>query len=481
MSRPRSVGVLALAVLLLIGGSWLLGLHDASAPATRAGSLRDASSEEAPRFATGAVEQVEMADPDEPAPVATPLEPPDDSTVIAGRVIFTTGEAAPGLRVCAWPPTEPPTSAELALVRSPRSALTDETGRFAIAGLAPDAIYSVGAGGRGIYGVIEGGDGKVAAGTLDVTLTVGRIWGVHLLIRDENGEPPVTNVALRGRGPGYQQPKGCLRLLPNAAPLLEVVGMTEEQLNKRDVDEAILLCLGGDEPPEPMNVGGQIAGYEPYRAQVPLGLLSEGLPAFVVRARRLCQGFGRLTVQCIGTGPGDVPPKSPPRGRDRIWVEMTPTDEESRIIGFSLKLGSIPWRGATFDHIPIGRYGVRLWTEHRFLSVPFEDQPQQDFEVFAGDNLLQFDVGSLGAVELDVRRPDGSAWHRELNVELSSESWGEIQQHATLGGPPYVIDALPVGRYRFHIQYPFAADAVGEADGYVTVDGMRIQRVIARP
>ncbi|HEX5009680.1 MAG TPA: hypothetical protein VFY71_04705 [Planctomycetota bacterium] len=403
------------------------------------------------------------------------------STLIAGRVDFTTGESAPGLRVVAWPPMEPPTSAELALDPPPRSALTDEAGRFWISGLEKGALYTVGAAGLGVYVVGSDNVARVSAGTIDLVVTVGRVYGVHVVIRDEHGERLTTNPALRGRGPNWSQPKGCLQELPQSLPLMDLIGLGEAEHSDQVPDGVILLCLGGAAPPEPASVGGQVAGYDAYHEQIALGPLSAGLPTYVIRVRRLCDGFGKLTVQCFGTGPTVASRTGPKCGRDRVWVEMTPKDEEHRYMGFELDLGAIPWRGATFDQIPMGRYDVRLWTEHRFLSVPFEDQAAQDFEVFAGGNVLQFDVGALGAVELDVRRPDGSAWQRHMNVELYSESWGNIRQVAMFEAPPYTIDALPVGRYRFHVQYPFAAESVGEADGYVTVDGSRVQNVTARP
>jgi hypothetical protein len=127
------------------------------------------------------------------------LQPTDTSTWIAGSVAFTTGEpGGAGDHVVAWPPTESPTTAELHADPPPPSSLTDDTGRFCITGLKAGTTWSVRAAGRGVYSCRSKAD-KTAAGTLDLALTVARIWGVRVLIRDENGDPPARTRTSRPR------------------------------------------------------------------------------------------------------------------------------------------------------------------------------------------------------------------------------------------------------------------------------------------
>jgi hypothetical protein len=485
MTRARLALLLGLALLVAIV-AWLLAQQPVpSAPPASEPRTAPTPAEAPPSFASveaADAPRPEGSEPETPAPVATALRPTDTSTWIAGTVAFTTGEpAGAGVHVVAWPPAEPPTTAELQAHPPPPFSITDESGRFCITGLKRGATYTVRAAGPGLYSSPTSKADKTAAGTLDLALTVARLWGVRVLIRDENGDPPITNPDLTGRGPNYQQPHGSLGLISSSFPLLEFTGLTEADLTEHDRDAAVLLCLVGAEAPEPATVGGQVAGYEKYVEKVPLGFLGDGLPTHVIRIHRVCDTFASLSVQCFGTGPAFEPPATK-YGRGRVWVEFTPKDEQHSAMGFRLVLGSVPWKAMSFDRIPVGLYAVRLWTEHRFLSVPFEDQPMRDFEVLPGDNQLEFDVGALGAIELDVQREDGSAWKRHVNFEMGREEWGDnIKETDSLGGPPYVIDALPVGRYRVKITYPFAMQVEADSDGYVTVDGSRVPHVLARP
>jgi hypothetical protein len=500
MNRTRIALLLALAALVVLLGWMLQRATEASDASEARVERREVPAESVPSFGEVSPATTVLAGDGSGAavsPAAAVLAPPDTATMIAGSVSFPDGTSVgAGVRVVAWRGFVPPTAAQLEGDSAPPSAQTDEFGHFCITGLAAGELHRIRAVGRGLYSLRSGIkdprlealksgvniDG-VAAGTLDAALVVARIYGVKVLIRDENGEPPVTNPAF-GRRAGYSQPKGSFDTLPESAPLLELAGLREEDRSGDDPDAWMMLCLAGAQPPEPLATGGQVAGYERYKQDIPLGPLSEGLPTVVIRIHRLCEVFARLRVECLGTGPRlEARPELPARGRRReeLWVEMSPVDETGKAIGFRLRLGALPWSGVAFDQIPVGRYNVRLWSPHRFLSVPHEDQPMQPFEVFPGDNLLNFDVGALGALELDVRSEDGTAWQHQLNLELYDEKWGgQFSQNASFLAPPYLIEALPVGRYRVKATWPVAAQAEGDADGYVTVDGLGLQHVPLR-
>jgi len=495
--RLRPVLLLACLLLAALGAWWLLSRDEARPAASAVLSAPAPTPPQAKFTAAGAASTTEplpaVSAPRAHAPgapaAATPVVP-DDSSDISGVVRLVSGElAGPGIHVAAWPTDEAPSETDVrgamevpvgSVTSNPRPPLvfaqTDESSAFRISGLIAGQIYTVCAAARGMYTPNDGMPWKVMPGTTDLAVAVARVYGVRVLVRGEDGELPLSNPALWSRGITVPPPPQ--QLLSITSPLIPLIGLDGVESLPRGRDDVVLLCLVGADEPGPLSVGGRVAGYESFHRDVPLTPVSAGLPTVEIRLRRICEAFARVTIEVLGAGPRLEPSAAPTGGRSsHAWVELTPIDQR-KSMGFELTLDRMPWQGVTFDNIPVGRYFVRLWTPHRFLSVPFEDQPMREVEILPGDNLLSFDVGTVGAIELLPRRADGRPLLGPVNVELGSESWGRgIQQSASFNQPPYVLEGLPVGRYRVSITYPFEAACDADADGYFRVDGSRLQSI----
>jgi hypothetical protein len=517
--RLRPVLLLVFVQLVALGAWWLLtrdGAHAAapsvlSSPVSTPPRASFDSAGAAPAAEALPIVAGQPADDSSGLAVASDVAP-DAGSGISGIVRLVSGElAGAGITVAAWPTDEEPSLADVRAAMEipvggtavppgspvgstsvspgspvgsasghpgslPALAQTDQSSAFLISRLVEGRTYTVCAAGRGVYTPHAGMPRSVSPGTSDLAVVVARVYGVRLVVRGEDGELPRSHPALGGIG--MTVPRDPAQLLPITSPLIPLIGLDGAESLPRGRDDVTVLVLAGAEEPGPLSVGGRVAGYEAWHREVPLSPVSAGLQTVEVRIRRLCEAFARMTIECLGAGPRLDPPGGAAWGRrSRPWVELTPVDER-KSMGYELTLDRMPWQGVTFDNVPVGHYSVRLWTPHRFLSVPFEDQPMREVEILPGDNLLSFDVGTVGAIELQPRRADGRPALGPVNVQLVSGSWGSgIQLGAGFNQPPYVLEGLPIGRYRVSITYPFEAVCDTEPDGYVLVDGSRLQSI----
>jgi hypothetical protein len=104
---------------------------------------------------------------------------------------------------------------------------------------------------------------------------------------------------------------------------------------------------------------------------------------------------------------------------------------------------------------------------------------------------VSFEVGTVGALELHPRRTDGRSWEGMASFEIAGDMGGDgtprfrsatdpgafrFQNSVQFTHAPYLVEALPVGRYRVTMTVPFHAE-IDSDNGSLIVDGARVQSV----
>jgi hypothetical protein len=114
--------------------------------------------------------------------------------------------------------------------------------------------------GRGLYTPYGTASSRTDSGKLDLVVIVARVYGVHVLVRDEQGKPPRAEDSLRRSG--CSLPHAVTGHLALDMPLVECLGLRASELRSTTRDDFVVLCLAGATEPGPLSLGVGIAGYE---------------------------------------------------------------------------------------------------------------------------------------------------------------------------------------------------------------------------
>lgn len=403
-----------------------------------------------------------------------------------GQLVDTRGQSVgPGVLVVAMPyfhaqPDASRVEDLRARTHDAPSARTDEGGRFELNGLDPKERYTLWGAGAG-WVLADESAAEVLAGQ-HLVRRADPMWAVALELRDDLGEPARVPLDLVSRGAERAEflgpPLEAWPLESNAA-LWNGLGALREELppNVR------LFAFSGGNPESqetPFVYQALFPGYESASRQVRAARVGQGqLPRERVTLSRRAQQFGEFELMHLDSQGGLSPI---PSGElvlfdenqvFNLWVPATPEG--------SLRLGPVPF----------GRYGFRFRSEDGISQSvePPEGVPTELLVVGPDPSLATIELGAGGSVEIEVNLLDGRPHWGSLSVLIGEPGsvWfdedGAIEwtgvHRVHFSGPPYRIDHLPSGFFRFVLDSPFQIEIEGGRDLQVIPDQLQLVRLQA--
>jgi hypothetical protein len=354
------------------------------------------------------------------------------------------------------------------------SAHTDADGRFELTGLDPEARYLLRGGGSG-WVLRDDGEARVLAGTHAVR-TADPLWAAAVELLDTDGRPAAVSLALEPQGAERAEFLGT-RLetwpLETSAVRWNGLGAAREALPPH---VRLFAFTGGDPDAEvaPFVYQALFPGYEAASRRVDavrVGRRPLRREALTLSPR--ATGFGQLELMHLGTA-GELRPL--PEGELVMF-------DDSQV--FRLHVRETESGSATLGPIPFGRYGYQFKAADGTVQSR-EQADGQQLQVLVGREpaLARVDLGPVGSVELRVRTPDDRPFWGSLTVLIGEPSgvWFDSDNTLTWSGvqrvhfpaPPYRLDPVPVGTFRFVLDAPFEIQVEGGYDITVESDAHQV-------
>lgn len=375
--------------------------------------------------------------------------------VIRGRFVDDQFEPIrSGTRVIAFPGTAPPSKAQVSAALNaaePRLhiAQADEDGAFELRSLERGRGYTLAAAGGGWVmprrrqGVLAGG------GVLDLELE--RLYGALAVLRGPDGQPPRTSKrlwALPGprwywedqstHGVGTDSIEGALLDIPS-------------KWTSRSYDYEYLLLYWSEQSPKPERLGpvrftGQLAGYEPCVAEVWLPLVDQGLRAVAIELEPTVDNWSSVEVRLVAPERTSVPGHVS-GGVGHLVLKQLDSGLLVTHVLEDLRPGSI-----VFEGVPEGVYHLYLTTKYGYFNSADRDGPVLLQVGGADPRPVQIDISGLCSVTFGVTS-QGQPYTGAFAVEVQGRNEpGSAFAH--FDGPPYSLQGLRPGDYRFTVYTP---------------------------
>ncbi|HET6162183.1 MAG TPA: sigma-70 family RNA polymerase sigma factor [Planctomycetota bacterium] len=348
---------------------------------------------------------------------------------------------------------------------------TDALGTFVIDGLDPQTTYSIVAGGGGWVSLRSD---PVAAGTKDLVVTVGALFGVDLqLCVSGDGALPSSDWF----GPPRFTESGQSDCV--ADPFRPIVAGLPAEVRAWNRSHVLLLHVRescADDRIGPYYHRTNEAGFASDVVGLHLGRFTDSVPVVRHELEPLPGvRFGRLAIEIRGEDAA----LEPGAGQGLLGVLMLIPPPELASGGFfeaGVQLGSGPHQ--VVSGVPVGKYAWRfLVVEGPNPPRPFGiDGASPSIEFDGDDATLVLDLRERGDVQFDVTRSDGSAFvgvasfsildaaaakpTRDVGssqpvavdvVQSSSGADSSLRRTSTLEGPPFVLRALRRGCYAVRV------------------------------
>lgn len=353
------------------------------------------------------------------------------------------------------------------------SARTDEQGRFELRGLDPEVRYLLRGAGSG-WVLREDDEPQRLAGEHRVC-TADPLWAAAVELLDTAGRPASVSLELEPNGAERAEFLGVpLTAWPLQTSVMRWngLGATRDALPPH---VRLFAFTGGDPDAEvaPFVYQALLPGYEAASRRVDavrVGRLSLRREPLTLSPR--ATGFGQLELMHLSAA-GELRPL--PEGELVLF-------DDSQV--FRLHVEATPTGSATLGPVPYGRYGYQYKAADGTVQSQELDEGQQ-VQVVVGEDpgLARVDLGPVGRVELRVRTPDDHPYWGCLTVLIGepggvwfdgdgSLTWTGVQR-VHFPGPPYLLDPLPAGTFRFVLDAPFEIEIEGGYD--LTVESGRPQ------
>ncbi|MHC4378466.1 MAG: hypothetical protein ACYS26_17835, partial [Planctomycetota bacterium] len=344
------------------------------------------------------------------------------------------------------------------------SARTDEQGRFELTGLDLEGEYLLRGAGSG-WVLRQDEEPQVLTGAHWVC-TADPLWAAAIELLDTDGRPAAVSMQLEPHGAERAEFLGTpLTPWPLETSAVRWNGLGATRVNQ-PAHVRLFAFTGGD--PD-----GELAPFV-YQALLP-GYESASRRVDAVRVGRRPLRREPLTLSPRATGFGQV---------ELMHLdaagELRPLPEGELVLFddsqvFRLHVDATPAGSATLGPVPHGRYGYQFKAADGTVQSQEQESGQQ-LQVVVGrePGLARVDLGPVGSVELQVRTPDGRPYWGSLTVMIgepggvwfdsdNSLTWSGVQR-VHFAGPPYRLDPLPQGTFRFVLDAPFEIEIEGGYD-----------------
>jgi hypothetical protein len=335
-------------------------------------------------------------------------------------------------------------------------AITDESGRFVLDGLAQGVGHHVLAGGSGYASPFRAI--AVAGSNEDLVLEVRPLVGALLEVRGSDGAVPRGSLG-DGDGIFLTFPRDSYVTVDadRLGPLrIALAGISDFLPQDPQPWDRLALALPAKDmdslPPVPFAV--RWPGYaDVVDGSLPLRPILEGLPVERVPLAATHQGLGRLRVDFRTDTPATSSHASGARP-DLALLELSGVEDDS-YRSFWIDSFSEP---KELSILP-GRYRMILTSKMQLGTTFPLDGGDREIDVDAFEvTLVAFDVGAVGSIRLEPRSTKGWPYDGPLNVMVERAFPPGEYLNLIWPRPPYEVAGFPEGDYRFRVLWPWSSD-----------------------
>lgn len=325
------------------------------------------------------------------------------------------------------------------------------SGEFTLDGLRPNAMYTLIAAGGGV--AVTKPSPSVPANTENAVLQVEGLFGLRLkfgeLARSGDDSPTLWHP------PGlrwYWDPKiiGATGIGTDSLSAL-LLGADLRDSTRIPGSSLTLLFTAapGLDSVGPIDIQGTVAGYEPIDRELWIPRLKESIPDLWLELVPVATGWGSVSVRFLGVLEGTIGEVH--RVRPLGSISFRSLDGQ---IAFTHAFNK--FEPLALKNLPFGDYFVSLSTESGYSAHPTTQPDGIELGPTSDRAEIFFDMSQSCEVELFAAMRDGSTFDGELNIEVGQEVDGKVfNSFVAFLRPPYVVQGLIPGRYRFTIYKPF--------------------------
>lgn len=362
---------------------------------------------------------------------------------IHGRVVLQSGEVLGGRVRLAVVPADSlaPSTWFSRSADNPRANLcdSDESGNFRVGGLDPRREYAVLCAGAGYISTNPPVLARPDSGAVEVPVQC--VYGLRLLLRDEDGAPPRTD-------PDLEWTDRTTLLVRDSKATSLVSRYHECALAEYDSPDRLErwgneITLLYSHPEELDGIGPVEAkihrpGYEEVHFKTYVERMSgRQLPEQLIRMKDDGSGFGKLTITTSGfdsTEPAQQSQSVEPAATLRLTDHM---GEVMQINLWSLE-------NSTFSvDVPEGDYTARLLSPFKFRHSSL-DVPIPVSVVAGADSHITLDLS--GMRRLQIRLFDQAGLEHRGSVVLRIRVGSNKFRHIRFRQAPYVLEGVPAGQ-----------------------------------
>jgi hypothetical protein len=407
------------------------------------------------------------------------------SVTIRGRVQQPDGRPPPApMLVVAWPThRQAPSPDDLRLLFAGTPLLpaveTDPAGEFLLDGLSEGRSYLVAAGNTGwTTRAVSEHECRVVPGNRENEPLVLTIWKVFACVArarlEDGGEPPEAKeigswsvVVPRSARTVAEIELGLSRIAEAMAG--QQVSRPRNWLDLQDDWRFRVLAYTSSEDHLKTLITYWVPGLAPGRAEVHLPHFTGNLPVRNVFLAPKTRDFGTLRV----TIRADHDVLASPGTSSAATLFLEPADRRGDEI--RIRMASLGSGVHEFRDIPAGRYRARLVAERGSFQQPPTNRPARPITIGLHAATIEFDLRGLAAVQLVFREQRGSEVADVGRIVVTPQSPDGAESYGMCGfrGPPYLLQGLNPGRYRFQVRFQMTAGS-----DVILVDPVDVQGAI---
>ncbi len=369
---------------------------------------------------------------------------------IHGRVGSPSTVPVPeGFVVLAWPAGRLPDAGDVSIALSGSSdgppkelhlARTGRGGEFLLVGLSDHEPYTISGFSRSMVCL----ERKTEVRTGErVDLVAHSLYGVHVSVVDELGNPVKTSPELFGRGhlwscdPTTASPVLEARLEIESA--LELAGTPMPPLTS----DSISLLFTAKEQVDfvgPIDYRVEIPGYRPVHEQLIALGSDSGLNAYTFTVAEAADGWGALEILCEGGE--ELRPET------FGTLQLMTTDHDQT---YTAKLAGACLDRCRLEGIPWGRYHAWFEAENSYFRYPAWDEPPILVEIGTSPGQARLSMANTGSACLRIER-EGRPYEGPALLKVSDHTAGDPRAFfAGFDRAPYCLDLLPPGPYQISL------------------------------
>lgn len=346
------------------------------------------------------------------------------------------------------PPTKQEVRESIRGVGSPRLKLerATEEGEFDIGGLKPGDTCTLLVGGGGVATTKPV---TAVTGEEGVVLPVDAVFGLRLGIEGApQGEPALWH----SPGPTWSWDQSLIGATGvNTDSLVAILlGLELQETSMTPSNPLVLLFTGSNQWTEmgPVAFWGQPAGYGPIEERIWIPRVVAEIPERNLECTSTARAWGDMTVVFQGLPRDGWTPTERIGIHGKIFLRSHGGD-------LSFDYPFLDWSRGELEirRVPAGAYEAAISTQSGYAHYPAKDRAIEVGPEHAAT--VTFDLSLACEVELGAVLRTGETVDGELVVSVAQEagSWRSSSAHFT--GPPYLVQGLIPGRYRFTIYKPF--------------------------